>query len=127
LILNFICRERAGVSEKLSTPIDLDHLARMTCGETALQREVLGMFLAQSGRLISALADASAKVATISHTLKGSAKAVGAFDVAERAAAVEEAALKGSDPAPSLGELKAAVSKASDAIEALLKAPDRAA
>jgi HPt (histidine-containing phosphotransfer) domain-containing protein len=108
-------------------PIDLDHLARMTCGESALQREVLAMFLEQSGRLISALADASAKVATISHTLKGSARAVGAFDVAERAAALEEAALRGSDPAPSLGELKVAVANASGAIEALLKAPDRAA
>jgi HPt (histidine-containing phosphotransfer) domain-containing protein len=99
----------------------------MTCGESALQREVLAMFLAQSGRLISALADASAKVATISHTLKGSAKAVGAFDVADRAAAVEEAALAGRDPAPSLGDLKAAVAKASGAIETLLKAPDPAA
>lgn len=93
----------------------------MTCGETALQREVLAMFLAQSSRLIAALADASAKVSTLSHTLKGSASAVGAFDVAERAAALEAASRQGRDGARPLAELAAAVAEARGAIETLLQ------
>jgi HPt (histidine-containing phosphotransfer) domain-containing protein len=102
-------------------PIDLDHLKRMTLGDESLEREVLAMFSAQSVSLIGALAALPAEAAGLVHTLKGSARAVGAFAVAD-AAAVLEAALKNSgDPAEALAELKDAVAQARAAIDALLR------
>jgi len=101
-------------------PIDLDHLARMTCGESALEREVLALFLRQSATLGAALTDASGETARLAHTLKGSARAIGAFRLADCAAAVEEAARRGTDPEAELAGLRAALTEATRAIEALL-------
>jgi HPt (histidine-containing phosphotransfer) domain-containing protein len=98
-------------------PLDVDHLERMTLGEKALEREVLEMFLAQSSRLMVTLASLPAETAALAHTLKGSARAIGAFDVAERAAALE-AAGQGDDAA--LAALREALAEARSAIEARL-------
>src|ERR1700744_2434942 len=72
-------------------PLDLGHLERMTLGEKALEREVLEMFVAQSGRLMETLASLPPEAAGLAHPLKGSARAIGAFKVAEHAAALEVA------------------------------------
>jgi HPt (histidine-containing phosphotransfer) domain-containing protein len=104
-------------------PIDLDHLARMTCGETALEREVLALFLKQSASLATALAEVSGETARLAHTLKGSARAIGAFRLADCAAAFEEAARRGTDPAAELAGLRAALTEATHAIEGLLSRP----
>lgn len=98
-------------------PVDFDHLERMTLGEKALEREVLEMFLAQSIRLLETLASLPAETAGLAHTLKGSAQAIGAFKVAERAAALE-AAGRGGDA--ELAALREAVAEARSAIEARL-------
>src|SRR5215475_15557333 len=98
-------------------PVDLDHLGRMTLGEKDLEREVLQMFLKQTGRLLKALADSPAEAGALSHTLKGSAQAVGAFRVADSAAAVESASRQGSDASQSLAALHEAVAEAQVAIE----------
>ena len=103
-----------------AAPLDLDHLARMTGGEKALEREVLALFLTQTSGLIDALADKSAEVAALSHTLKGSARAIGAFRVADLAAALEDVARRGSDPSRPLAALCAAVAEARGVIEARL-------
>ena len=95
----------------------------MTCGETTLAREVLALFLRQSASLLPALAEASAETADRAHTLKGSARAIGAFAVADLAAAVEDAARRGADPALQLAGLRAALAEAAAAIEALLGRP----
>jgi len=98
-------------------PVDLDHLKRMTLGEEKLEREVLELFLAQTSRLLDAqTSDAGA----MAHTLKGSARAIGAFRVGDSAALLEAAIRQGGDPSPALTALKATVAEARAAIEARL-------
>ena len=104
-------------------PIDLGHLARMTGGDKALAREVLGLFLKQSASLAAALAEVSAETVRLAHTLKGSARSIGAFRIADHAAAVEDSVRRGADPAPELAGLRAALTEATHAIETLLSRP----
>lgn len=72
-------------------PIDLDHLRRMTLSDPALEREVLRLFVEQTANLMRTLASLPENAAALAHTLKGSARAIGAFRVAEAAAALEAA------------------------------------
>jgi len=102
-------------------PLDFDHLERMTLGEKALEREVLEMFVAQSARLLDALATLPPETPALAHTLKGSARAIGAFRVAECAEALEVAIGQGENCANCQIELKAAVADACAAIDALLQ------
>jgi len=102
-------------------PIDLQHLQRMTLGDAGLEREVLAMFSAQTVRLIATLAALPADAAALAHTLKGSARAIGAFGVADAAAGLEAVLAKGDDPAPALAELRDAVEQARSAVDAMLR------
>lgn len=104
----------------LPGPLDFDHLERMTLGEKALEREVLEMFVAQSARLLDALAARPAETPALAHTLKGSARAIGALKVAGCAATLETAG-QGGDAA--LAALRDAVVEARTAIEARLGRP----
>src|SRR5579864_3550640 len=70
-------------------PIDMAHLGRMTLGDAGLEREVLAMFAGQSAGLMGALATLPANAAALAHTLKGSARAIGAFCVADAAEGLE--------------------------------------
>src|SRR3954462_6506887 len=72
-------------------PIDIEHLRRMTLGDAGLEHEVLAMFSAQAARLIDPLATLPAEAGALAHTLKGSARAIGAFGVAEAAERLEAA------------------------------------
>jgi HPt (histidine-containing phosphotransfer) domain-containing protein len=101
-------------------PIDIAHLRRMTLGDAALEREVLTMFSAQASRVAKALAAMPADAPALAHTLKGAARAVGAFAVGDAAAHIETLIRSGSNPAEALGELDDAVAQARAAIEALL-------
>jgi HPt (histidine-containing phosphotransfer) domain-containing protein len=71
-------------------PVDLARLAEQTGGDRALEREVLTLFLDDASVQIARLrlADA-AEQRTIAHRLLGSARAIGADEVARLAAAVE--------------------------------------
>lgn len=70
--------------------IDLEHLARMTLGEAGLEAEVLRLFERQAAMLLAHMRDASPPAAAaFAHTLKGSARAIGAWGVAAAAEAVE--------------------------------------
>jgi HPt (histidine-containing phosphotransfer) domain-containing protein len=102
-------------------PIDLAHLARMTLGDAALERQVLGMFASQSANLIEQFATLPAEAGALAHTLQGSARAIGAFRVAECAEALEVAIRQGENCAKCQIELKAAVADARAAINALLQ------
>jgi HPt (histidine-containing phosphotransfer) domain-containing protein len=102
-------------------PIDLRHLKRMTLGDIRLRREVLTMFISQTAQLVETLAGEPARGAGLAHTLKGSARAVGAFGVADAAEALETALQAGGDPAEALAVLKHAVGEARAAIEAMLR------
>lgn len=72
-------------------PIDMDHLSRQTLGDDGIAREVLGLFLIEIG---SAREVMRAEVATerreVAHRLKGAARAVGAFALAETAENIED-------------------------------------
>jgi HPt (histidine-containing phosphotransfer) domain-containing protein len=102
-------------------PIDLVHLRRMTLGDAGLEREVLTMFSAQASRLAGALAAMPADAPALAHTLKGSARAIGAFAVADAAAELEALIRTSGDPAEALSELDDAVTQARAAIEAILR------
>ena len=78
----------------MSIAIDLDHLARYTGGERALNAEILKLFDNQVtdmvGQLNAVLEIRDAKRwREITHTIKGAARGVGAFGMGEAAAAAE--------------------------------------
>jgi HPt (histidine-containing phosphotransfer) domain-containing protein len=95
----------------------------MTLGDAALEREVLTLFSAQASRLAGALAAKPADAGALAHTLKGSARAIGAFAVADAASDLEALIKTGSDTGKILAELNDAVLQASAAIEAMLRHP----
>jgi len=102
-------------------PIDFEHLQRMTLGDAAIEQEVLTMFSAQSRRLVHTLAAMPADASALAHTLKGSARAIGAFAVADAAARLEAAIARGFDASAALAELDDEVAQAQVAIEAVLR------
>lgn len=71
-------------------PIDLDHLARQTMRDADLQREILGMFAQQIAEVREIMMTVrGAERVRLLHTLKGSARSVGAFAIGDYAAALE--------------------------------------
>ena len=105
----------------LDHPLDLDHLARMTLGDAELEHEVLAMFAEQSTRLIATMAALPADASALAHKLKGSARGIGAFAVADAAAHLECAIRTNDHPSRAFAELKEAVAEAQSAIEAILR------
>jgi HPt (histidine-containing phosphotransfer) domain-containing protein len=106
--------------------LDAAHLARQTFGDHELEREVLGLFDEQCGRLlpiISAEGEAEAR-ADAAHTLKGAARAVGAWRVAEAAEAVERPLRESglSPAAEALAALSHSIAEVSEAIAPRRKA-----
>ena len=93
-------------------PIDFDHLNRQTFGDEKLAREVLELFLVHAPALLaeikSATSEASRRAAA--HKLKGMARAIGAWAVANAAEDVERAA-------KDLGEASAITERLEKAIE----------
>jgi HPt (histidine-containing phosphotransfer) domain-containing protein len=103
-------------------PIDLVHLARTTMGDRSLEREVLQLFDRQSTLLIARMrAAAPGGLAYLAHTMKGSARGIGAWRVARAAEALELAG--GADEtARALDQLAAASDEACALIAELLRA-----
>lgn len=68
-------------------PVDLVHLAKYTMGNRSLEKEVLKLFCCQAELYVDRLNDASDVQAwqEAAHTLKGSARGIGAWDVADAA------------------------------------------
>jgi HPt (histidine-containing phosphotransfer) domain-containing protein len=102
-------------------PIDLVHLARMTFGDRSLEREVLQLFDRQSAMLLERMRTATGEdTARLAHTLKGSARGVGAWQVAAAAAAVETADDRSRETA--IEKLAGAITQARGIIGELLRA-----
>jgi len=93
----------------------------MTLNDPSLEREVLAMFSAQAVSLVGALATSPSNAAALAHTLKGSARAIGAFGVADAAGDLEALIENGGDRAKALAELSDAVAEARAAIDAILR------
>ena len=82
---------RTGEATSTRAPVDLVHLRRFTLGNRALELEVLQLFSIQAPSIVGRLQHAvTAKDwRDAAHTLKGSAGAIGAHDVASAAAEAE--------------------------------------
>ena len=102
-------------------PIDTEHLKHMTLGDAGLEQEVLAMFSAQAVNLIGKLAASPVDGGALAHTLKGSARAVGAFHVADAAESLESRMQNGDDPSAALAALADAVAQVRTAIDAILR------
>lgn len=104
--------------------LDRDHLARMTFGDRELEREILQLFDRQSELLLERMRISEpGAIATLAHTLKGSAVGIGATRVARAAAEVESVAqAKPGESSRALGQLAQTVEEARAEIGALLRA-----
>lgn len=81
--------ERSAPSQ--SRPIDLVHLARQTMGDRMLEEEVLQLFMQQAALIGDRICKADPlERKRLAHGLKGSARGIGAFAVADCAFAIEE-------------------------------------
>jgi len=103
--------------------IDLVHLARMTLGDRSLEREVLQLFDRQSTLLIARMRAASPDgIAMLAHTLKGSARGIGAWRVARAAEALELAGGNANEIGSALDRLVSVADEARAVIADLLRA-----
>lgn len=122
--MNAVSLSAAAESERKPSVIDAPHLARMTLGDRGLEREVLELFVRQTTIILDRIARAEPAIAAAAaHTLKGSARGIGAWRVARAAEMVEEAARTGAsddETEEATVELKAASLEASVAIAARL-------
>lgn len=83
------------VAETQSPPsplFDAIHLARYTCGDMELQTELLELMCDQARRCIGLMGQARDRIEwrTAAHTLKGAARGVGAFALADVCEEAEE-------------------------------------
>lgn len=102
-------------------PVDMVHLARYTGGDTELNAEILRLFANQAGELVerlSALVTAPDAKAwrEVNHTIKGAARGIGAFALADVAAKAEPL-----DPAISSAEAAAALREMAGQTEAVCR------
>jgi HPt (histidine-containing phosphotransfer) domain-containing protein len=78
----------------IQRPVDLTHLSRYTGGERTLNAEILQLFVDQSAdlmRQLQAVIDTRDTKAwrDITHSLKGAARGIGAFEFAQAVAEAE--------------------------------------
>jgi HPt (histidine-containing phosphotransfer) domain-containing protein len=114
----------ASVPGDQSEPIDLVHLGVQTGGEPSLQRDLLDLFIVQSAEFVARI-DSLIKVdstaaADLVHKLKGSARAIGAFELAGAATVLENDIAVG-DGNAALEPMFAALERALGAAESCLR------
>ena len=82
--------------------VDYAHLGVQAAGDKAVMREVLGLFITHGEQVLAELEQAQdAKTWKLwTHTLKGSARGIGAFAVADAAAEAERHSLDKSKLVP---------------------------
>jgi HPt (histidine-containing phosphotransfer) domain-containing protein len=79
-----------GSAAPRTRPVDLSHLARQTLGDRALEQEVLRLFVHQALAVRDQITEAATpERLRLCHTLKGSARGIGAFAVASCLAEIE--------------------------------------
>ena len=118
------CQRAAGEAATPAKPIDLVHLTRHTFGDCDLEREVLRLFVTQSSLYVARLMAATSRKAWLeaAHTIKGSARSIGAWGVADAAERAEaEPFRKGSSGvARAAARLQEQVEEANGFIEQLI-------
>lgn len=105
----------------LGVPIDHAHLARYTMGNRPLEVEVLQLFAGQAPETMASLVAAQDAKAwhLAAHTLKGSARAVGAWAVATAAEEAEKAGHDDSRRPQMLARLEALLADVAGYIDGL--------
>lgn len=99
-----------------SRPVDLAHLARQTMGDRSLEQEVLALFVQQALSVREKIVDADIKDRLLlAHGLKGSARGVGAFAIADCATEIEHRP----EDNQTLGRLGALIDEVRDFIAAI--------
>ena len=104
-----------GQEQELAT-LDEAHLGRMTLGDRRLEQEVLEIFARQNSLILTRIAGAEpGPIAAAAHTLKGSARGVGAWRVVRAAGRLEQAATEADEDAmkAAIAELEAAFARRS--------------
>ena len=81
-----------GHDRSAEASLDLVHLSRQTMGDTKLEQEILVLFLLQCESCEKALSlpSRSGLLIEVAHQMKGCAKAVGAWDIAQTAGLLEK-------------------------------------
>jgi HPt (histidine-containing phosphotransfer) domain-containing protein len=103
-------------TQPTAQPIDLAHLSEQTAGDRELQIELLDLFADQCLKQLEAIRRSGpGDACDAAHTLKGAARAIGAWSVATAAERVEHALAK-RRIAEGLGELAVAADEARAAI-----------
>ncbi|MEL6297423.1 MAG: Hpt domain-containing protein [Pseudomonadota bacterium] len=99
--------------------IDRTHLARYTLGNPELEAEILDLFSGQVATLLKAVlsAESQAEWRFATHSIKGSARAVGAWDLAETAERLEQLTPKSNAANAEIEHLIEAVAEAVEAAE----------
>jgi HPt (histidine-containing phosphotransfer) domain-containing protein len=101
-----------------SRVLDIDHLSRQTFNDPALEAEVLTAFVQQAELFGKRLAEPNESLpGELAHTIKGSARAVGAWGLAELAERYENA----TESEPDRAKLVAAIFEADGAARARLR------
>lgn len=95
-------------------PLDLVHLSNQTQGDANLEREILGMFLNQSQVYLNMMdcSDVETRIRA-AHSMKGAARGIGAFELADLAEEVEHVRHDGYD------KLKSELSRVNEYIRSL--------
>ena len=103
-------------------PIDVGHLGRITQGERSLEFQVLELFDRQCELMLIRMHEVAPEgIASLAHTLTGSAREIGAWRVAAAAEALERTAAGTREIGIALDTLNDAVIEARLAICALLR------
>lgn len=109
--------------------LDRQHLMAQAMGDEMLAAEVLEMFMEQSADILRTIRDAASVAirSDAAHRLKGGARAIGAFRVADAAQALEDLAEEAheDDVLEAIAALHAAVAEARATIAATLHGSDR--
>jgi len=105
------------MTEAVNRIVDLDHLARYTGGDRAINAEVMRLFDSQANDLVARLqsildARDAKSWKEVTHTLKGAARGIGAFAMGDAAARCEPLDL--SDRAGAAAAIAALKTRADD-------------
>lgn len=116
--------ERTPAGSGSGPVLDRGHLDRYTLGDAALERELLNLFLDQTALSIAQLksANSASEWKLASHSLKGSAAAIGATELNAIALELEIAGFSGrpSDQAGRLARLDVAAARFRAAVAPIL-------
>jgi HPt (histidine-containing phosphotransfer) domain-containing protein len=105
-----------GAMAPRARPIDFAHLNRQTMGDRTLEQEVLALFIHQANSVCEQIAHAGHEGRLrLAHTLKGAAKGVGAFPIADCLAELESRP----DHEALLRQLKRLVAEAAEVVASI--------